>query len=101
MVPLSAPTFDTSFRPETAARVDLAPGLARVTAPNASAYTFTGTNSFLIGRERLALVVEDVGRDHRRALGGEPPHGALAHAAGAAGDQADLPRKLQVFLATH
>ncbi len=28
----------------------------RITAPNASTYTFTGTNSFLLGHERLALV---------------------------------------------
>ncbi|WP_160297782.1 MBL fold metallo-hydrolase [Devosia chinhatensis] len=33
-----------------------APGIVRITAPNASAYTFTGTNSFLLGEERLALV---------------------------------------------
>lgn len=32
------------------------PGIVRVTAPNASPYTFTGTNSFLLGHERLALV---------------------------------------------
>lgn len=77
MVPLSAPTFDTRFRPETGARIDLVPGLARVTAPNASAYTFTGTNSFLIGVERVALL--DPGPDDpihleslHRALDGRP-----------------------------
>jgi glyoxylase-like metal-dependent hydrolase (beta-lactamase superfamily II) len=77
MAPLSAPTFDTRFRPETGMRTDLAPGLARVTAPNASAYTFTGTNSFLIGAERIALL--DPGPDDpahleslRRALDGRP-----------------------------
>ena len=36
--------------------VSESPGVVRVTAPNASAYTFTGTNSFLLGHERLALV---------------------------------------------
>ena len=56
MVPHSSPTFDTSFRPVIGAPVALAPGLTRITAPNASPYTFTGTNSFLIGHERLALV---------------------------------------------
>lgn len=77
MVPLSAPAFDTSFRPETGARIDLAPGLSRITAPNASAYTFTGTNSFLIGMERMALL--DPGPDDpahleslHRALDGRP-----------------------------
>ena len=33
-----------------------APGLVRITAPNNSPYTFTGTNSFLLGREKLALL---------------------------------------------
>ncbi|KRB01447.1 hypothetical protein ASD83_08075 [Devosia sp. Root685] len=56
MVPLSPLAFDTSFRPAIGARVDLAPGLARITASNASPYTFTGTNSFLIGVDKVALV---------------------------------------------
>ena len=51
-----APRYDTSFVPHTGEPVSLAPGVVRVTAPNASAYTFTGTNSFLLGHERLALV---------------------------------------------
>ncbi|KKC41513.1 hypothetical protein WH87_00580 [Devosia epidermidihirudinis] len=49
-------SFDTSFSSQTGVPVSLADGLVRITAPNASAYTFTGTNSFLIGHERLALV---------------------------------------------
>ncbi|KFL31095.1 hypothetical protein JP75_10920 [Devosia riboflavina] len=56
MAPLSPLTFDTSFRPDIGAPVALAPGLTRITAPNASPYTFTGTNSFLIGTEKVALV---------------------------------------------
>ena len=56
MAPLSAPRFDTAFRPEVGKVIELAPGLSRITAPNASAYTFTGTNSFLIGKKKLALV---------------------------------------------
>lgn len=56
MAPLSTLTFDTAFRPDIGARVDVAPGLARITAPNGSPYTFTGTNSFLIGKESVALV---------------------------------------------
>lgn len=34
----------------------LAPGIVRINAPNASPYTFTGTNTFLIGHQRLALI---------------------------------------------
>ncbi len=56
--------FDTDFRPEHGRAVQQAPGLVRVTAPNASPYTFTGTNSFLLGHERLALV--DPGPDDER-----------------------------------
>ena len=56
MAPLSTLTFDTAFRPDIGARVDLVLGLARITAPNGSPYTFTGTNSFLIGKASVALV---------------------------------------------
>lgn len=51
-----APSYQTNFAPQTGEPVPLAPGVVRITAPNASAYTFTGTNSFLLGHERLALV---------------------------------------------
>lgn len=54
--PLPTLSFDTSFSSQTGVPVPLADGLVRITAPNASAYTFTGTNSFLIGRKRLAIV---------------------------------------------
>lgn len=67
--PPSAPVFDTRFDPQTGRAVTIAPGVVRVTAPNGSAYTFTGTNSFVLGHERLALV--DPGPEdasHRDAL---------------------------------
>lgn len=69
--------FDTSFSPPTGQPVEVAPGVVRVTAPNAGPYTFTGTNSFIIGNERVAVL--DPGPDdsaHRAALlaaiGGRP-----------------------------
>lgn len=61
--------FDTGFAPETGRLAAVAPLVARVTAPNAGPYTFTGTNSFLLGAERLAIV--DPGPDdpaHLKAL---------------------------------
>ncbi len=61
--------FSTDFDPQTGLAVKVADGVVRVTAPNASPYTFTGTNSFLLGHEMLALV--DLGPDdvrHRDAL---------------------------------
>jgi glyoxylase-like metal-dependent hydrolase (beta-lactamase superfamily II) len=48
--------FDTSFVPETGRPVAVAPGVMRVTAPNAGPYTFTGTNSFVLGADPVALV---------------------------------------------
>lgn len=67
--PAPSPAYDTSFEPQTGMAIAVAPGLVRITAPNASPYTFTGTNSFLIGHERLALI--DPGPEdetHRAAL---------------------------------
>lgn len=67
--PAPALSFDRTFLPQTGEPVVMAEGITRITAPNASAYTFTGTNSFLLGHERLALV--DPGPDdaaHMAAL---------------------------------
>ena len=61
--------FDTSFAPETGRPVTVLPGVVRITAGNASPYTFTGTNSFVLGESHLAIV--DPGPDeaaHRAAL---------------------------------
>ncbi|MCR6673476.1 MBL fold metallo-hydrolase [Devosia ginsengisoli] len=70
-------SFDRDFDPQTGQPVPVADGIIRITAPNASAYTFTGTNSFLLGHERLALV--DPGPDDPihlvaliDAIGGRP-----------------------------
>ncbi len=70
-------SFERAFDPQTGHPIAVAEGITRVTAPNASAYTFTGTNSFLLGHERLALL--DPGPDdpiHLAALmdaiGGRP-----------------------------
>jgi glyoxylase-like metal-dependent hydrolase (beta-lactamase superfamily II) len=54
------------FAPETGTPVPIAPGIVRVTAPNASAFTFTGTNSYLLGADRLTVI--DPGPDDRRHL---------------------------------
>jgi len=51
-----APPYSTQFDPQTGRPVAVAAGIARVTAPNASPYTFTGTNSFLIGESRVAVL---------------------------------------------
>lgn len=81
----AALVFDTQFDPQTGMAVPVAPGLVRITAPNASAYTFTGTNSFLLGHERLALV--DPGPD-------DPLHMAALQRAIAG-------RKVEAIILTH
>lgn len=94
---MAAPlAFDKQFDPQTGMAVPGGDGLVRVTAPNASPYTFTGTNSFLIGHERLALL--DPGPDDpghmaalARAIAGRPvtaiilTHTHRDHSASAAG----------------
>jgi glyoxylase-like metal-dependent hydrolase (beta-lactamase superfamily II) len=75
---MAAPlSFNTHFDPQTGQAVPVADGLVRVTAPNASPYTFTGTNSFLVGHERLAVLDPGPLDDEHmtaleRAIGGRP-----------------------------
>ena len=78
-------SFDRAFDPQTGQAIRVADGITRVTAPNASAYTFTGTNSFLLGHERVAVL--DPGPD-------DPVHlAALVEAIGG--------RKVDVIILTH
>lgn len=46
----------TAFPPPAGQRHDLAPGLAMVLAPNAGPMTYTGTNTYLLGEETLAVI---------------------------------------------
>src|SRR5690606_33542512 len=48
--------FDREFMPHYGDAVTLAPGVQRITAPNAGPYTFHGTNSYLIGDKTPALI---------------------------------------------
>lgn len=59
--------FDTAFRPETGLPVVVAPGLVRVTAPNSGPYTFTGTNSFIIGDGQVGLLDPGPADERHRA----------------------------------
>ena len=66
---LMALKFDTSFDPRYGHGVAVAPDVQRVTAKNPSPFTFHGTNSYVIGRETLAVI--DPGPDddaHLRTL---------------------------------
>ena len=57
---------NTSFDPEAGTLVELVEGIARITAPNRGPYTFTGTNTFLVGVD--SLVVIDPGPNDSRHL---------------------------------
>jgi glyoxylase-like metal-dependent hydrolase (beta-lactamase superfamily II) len=48
--------FDRNFDPRHGEAVEVSPGVRRVTAPNASPFTFRGTNTFIIGERSLAIV---------------------------------------------
>lgn len=58
--------FDMNFNAEHGAAVEVAPGVRRITAPNAGAFTFKGTNSYLVGFDELVLI--DPGPDDDRHL---------------------------------
>lgn len=48
--------FDTTFDPAYGDAVHVAPGVRRLTAPNPSAFTFHGTNSYIVGERSLAVI---------------------------------------------
>ena len=48
--------FDSSFSPEYGKPVALSKGIVRVTANNPSAFTFHGTNSYIVGQDTLAII---------------------------------------------
>ena len=48
--------LDTRFDPRHGEAVLVEPGIRRITAPNAGPMTFHGTNSYLVGNERLVIV---------------------------------------------
>ncbi len=48
--------FDRTFKAQPGEVVELRPGIRRITASNPGPMTFTGTNSYLIGTDRLAVL---------------------------------------------
>lgn len=59
--------FRTEFEPAHGEAVDLGGHVLRVTAPNASAFTFHGTNSYVLGEKSVAVI--DPGPDDDHHLG--------------------------------
>jgi len=65
----TAPDYNTTFDPKTGQTVVIAPGIRRIVAPNASPYTFTGTNSYVVGFDDVVVIdpgPED--QNHKDAL---------------------------------
>lgn len=48
--------LDTAFEPAHGTPVEVAPDVRRVTAPNPGPFTFHGTNSYVVGRDSLAVI---------------------------------------------
>ena len=48
--------FTRDFVPAHGTAVTIAPGVQRLTAPNAGPFTFHGTNSYIIGKDTLAVI---------------------------------------------
>lgn len=58
--------FDRTFKARPGDVVEIRPGVRRITAPNPGPMTFTGTNTYLIGTDRLAVI--DPGPDSAEHL---------------------------------
>lgn len=53
---MAAPDFRTEFVPRHGDSIELVPGLARVVCNNPSPFTFHGTNTYLLGEDKLAII---------------------------------------------
>lgn len=53
---MASPSFRTAFDPQHGTAVDIEPGIQRITAPNESAFTFRGTNTYILGTDSVAVI---------------------------------------------
>ena len=53
---MSSPSFRVKFDPAHGEVVDLEPGVQRITASNESAFTFRGTNTYILGNDKIAVI---------------------------------------------
>ena len=50
------PNFRTEFDPQYGEAVKIADKVHRITVPNKSAFTFHGTNTYIVGTDKLAII---------------------------------------------
>ena len=55
---MASPNFDRSFDPAYGRAVPAAPGVERLTVNNPSAFTFHGTNSYIVGHGGSVMVID-------------------------------------------
>lgn len=53
---MASPSFRTKFDPLHGRAVHVEPGIQRITAPNESAFTFRGTNTYILGEDEVAVI---------------------------------------------
>jgi len=53
---MASPSFRTKFDPDHGKAVVIADGIQRITAPNESAFTYRGTNTYILGRDSVAVI---------------------------------------------
>lgn len=53
---MSSPSFKIKFDPAHGSVVDLDAGIQRITAPNESAFTYRGTNTYILGNDSVAVI---------------------------------------------
>lgn len=53
---MATPSFRTEFEPAHGRAVEVEEGVLRVTAPNSGPFTFHGTNSYVLGKDSLAII---------------------------------------------
>ncbi|MDF1747491.1 MAG: MBL fold metallo-hydrolase [Alphaproteobacteria bacterium] len=67
---MTSPIFDRTFNPHYGEAVTLSPLIRRVVAPNASAFTFYGTGTYILGKGQNVAVIDPgpLRDDHYQAL---------------------------------
>ena len=53
---MAALEFETEFSPHHGEAVDVGPDIQRITAPNGGPLTFYGTNSYIVGKDSVAVI---------------------------------------------